>query len=294
MTEEAPAVVADNAEAAPPIAEAVTQAPVTDTPASTTTSEVPEWRASLPADIRDDPSITKFDTIEGLAKSYKNAQVLIGADKVPIPKAEEDWDRWYKAAGRPDDPAGYEFKAPETIPEGMVYNAELDNRLAGISHKTGLNKRQADTLRTELLEIVKEGGMEQLQASEAARVANEQSMAEATRALKAEWGNAYDQKAMIAGRAINQLLPPEAAAKLEAAGLGNDPDVVKAFHGMGVKLIGEKQLIGEGTIEQAPADLDAAIKSHRQKYMGELTDRSHPDHNTRVAELTALTNRRFS
>jgi hypothetical protein len=47
-----------------------------------------------------------------VAKSYVSASQMIGRDKVPIPKEGEDWSDFYKAAGRPDDPNGYEFKPP--------------------------------------------------------------------------------------------------------------------------------------------------------------------------------------
>lgn len=295
MTENAPAPVAENAEPANANAEAVQQAaPETPPPAQTTTSDdVPEWRAALPADIRDDPSITKFETIEGLAKSYKNAQSLIGADKVPVPKTDEDWDRWYKAAGRPEDPNGYGFKAPEKVPDGMVYNEVLDQRFAKISHEAGLNGKQAEKMRAELLTILSEGGAEQLQTAEMQKAENERAVAEAERALQAEWGNATDQRKQIAARAMKELYPPEFVAKIEAAGMGNDPIVVKTMYDQGVKLIGEKSLVGDAKPESSPGDLDAAIAEHRSKYAAELTDKAHPDHATRVQQLTTLYNKRF-
>lgn len=291
MTEQAPAIEADNAEPATPNAEAVK--PEAEKAAEPTTTSTQSWRDRLPDDLKADPSLAKFQTEEGLARSYLNAEKLIGTEKIPIPKTEEDWDRWYKAAGRPENPDGYGFAAPEQVPDGLVYNPELDKRLAGISHKAGLNKQQAETLRTELMEIVKEGGAEQLQATEASKAESEKARVEAEKALKDEWGSAYDQRAAIAGKAKDAFLPPETVAKLEAAGVGNDPALVKALYNMGVKLAGEKQLLGDVRLEQSPGDLDSAIANHRNKFAGELTDKTHPDHALRVQELTTLYNKRF-
>lgn len=295
MTENAPAPVADNAEPANVNAEAVApEVPATEPKAEPTTSEnVPEWRATLPEDIRNDPSITKFDTIEGLAKSYKNAQALIGADKVPVPKTDEDWDRWYKAAGRPENPEGYGFKAPEQLPEGVQYNEALDKRFAEAAHKSGMNGRQAESMRQWLMEIVKEGGAEQMQTAQAALAEQEKARADGERELKAEWGNAYDQRTQVAAKAMQELWEPEMIARIEAAGLGNDPVVVKSLYKSGIKLIGEKNLIGDARPESSPGDLDSAIADHRSKYAAELMDKAHPDHATRVQQLTNLYNKRF-
>ena len=49
-----------------------------------------DWKANLPEDIRNDTSLAPIKDIEGLAKSYVNAQKLIGRDKIPMPKDEND------------------------------------------------------------------------------------------------------------------------------------------------------------------------------------------------------------
>lgn len=289
----APAPGADNAETAPN-AEAVTPAPDAKA-AEPTTAAVKTWRDDLPEDIRNDPAITKFETVEGLAKSYKNAQALIGGEKVPVPKGEneEDWNRWFKAAGRPDDAKGYGFEAPAELPEGMVYDEALDSRLAEISFKAGLNKRQAATVRGDLMDIVKEGALANLESGKVQQAENERAVAEATTALKNEWGNAFDQRTGVASTFMKGHVPPEVVAKLETAGLGNDPKLVKWFYDLGTKMVGEKTLIGEAKLEQSPGDLDSAIATHRSQYAVELMDKQNPDHSLRTRELTALYAKRF-
>ncbi|MCB1477076.1 MAG: hypothetical protein H6883_08075 [Rhodobiaceae bacterium] len=260
----------------------------------TTVSNVaPSWRAELPEDMRANPSLMKFENAESLAKSYLAAEKLIGQEKVPVPKTDADWERWYRAAGRPDRPEDYAFAAPDEVPEGITYDETLDRRLAGLAHEAGLNRRQAERLRSGLMEMVKEGGAQQRQAAEAAQLVEAQAQADAERELQAEWGSATMARKQIAARAVSELFPPEVVARMEAAGLGNEPAMVKAFYDMGVRLIGEKQLIGEVTPGETAGDLDAAISAHRMRHATALTDRNHPDHSARLSELTALYDRRF-
>ncbi|MDW9762155.1 hypothetical protein GOB02_21700 [Sinorhizobium meliloti] len=284
----APAPVADNAAPAP-IAEP--QAPaVPDKPQGEAS-----WRDSLPEDIRASTSLSKFETLEGFAKSYVNLERMLGSEKVPVPKEgdEEGWKRFYKAGGLPDDPNGYGFAPPEQIPEGMVYSPEVDQRLAGIFHKAGLNKQQAALARQELMGLVAEGGTAQLEAGQKAEAERKAAIQAGEESLKQEWGTAFEQRGKVAGAAINKFLSPETIAAMDAAGLANNPAIIKDMYNLGVKLAGEKELIGASGEMASPADLDAQIATFREKHGSALFDRSHPDHSQRTKELTALFERRF-
>lgn len=274
-------------------------APVTpDTnaaPPETPPSASASWRETLPDDLKESASLSKFETVEGLAKSYTNLEKMLGGDKVNIPKDgdEEGLERWYKAGGWPEDAKGYEFEPPAEVPEGMVYDEELDGRLSGILHSAKLDKRQAAAVRTELMKMVGEGAMENMDASKLADDQRAQALAESEAALKKEWGNAYEQNGKIAGRAINQLFGDELTAVFEENGLGNHPALIRAAHQMGKKLIGEKELIGEGLNEPSPKDLDEQISSYRASNKDALQDGSHPDHALAVQKLTDLYSRRY-
>lgn len=284
----APAPVADNAAPAP-IAEP--QAPaVPDKPQGEAS-----WRDSLPEDIRASTSLSKFETLEGFAKSYVNLERMLGSEKVPVPKEgdEEGWQRYYKAGGLPEKPEDYGFAQPERVPDGMVYSQELDQRLAGIMHSAGLNKSQASKVREQLMAIVSEGGTAQLEAGQKAEADRKAAIQAGELALQQEWGTAFEQRGKIAGAAINKFLSPETIAAMDAAGLANNPAIIKDMYNLGVKLAGEKELIGASGEMASPADLDAQIASFREKHGSALFDRSHPDHAQRTKELTALFERRY-
>lgn len=287
MTEETTSADAGNVAAT-----TITEAATTTTSTATATQS---WRDSLPDDIKSVPTLSKFETIEGLAKSYVNLEKTLGSERVAIPKDgdTEGWERFYKAAGAPDAPGAYGFKAPEKVPDGMVYNPELDTQIAGIFHGAKLNPQQAAKVREGLLEIVGKGATESLDASKANEAARQAAIQQGEQALKAEWGTAYEQRGKVAGAAINKFLSPETIAAVEAAGLASNPAIVKDMYTLGVKLAGEKELIGASENSLSPADLDSTIASHREKYGAALFDRSHPDHALRTKELTALFERRF-
>ena len=285
MTEAAPAP-ADNAAPAP-IAEA---APA---PQPTTTSTA-TWRDTLPDDLKSSTSLSKFETIEGLAKSYTNLEKMLGTDKVPVPKEgdEEGTKNFFKAAGWPEKAEDYGFAQPEKVPDGMVYNADLDTRLAGIFHGAKMTKGQAASVREQLMSLVAEGATANLEAQSVSEAERVKQMEAATTTLKSEWGAAFDQRAAVAGAAMNKFLSAETVSALEAAGLGNNPAIVRDMFALGTKLAGEKELIGEAM--QSPADMEVSIADFRQKHSAALFDRSHPDHALRTQEYTRLFERRYA
>jgi hypothetical protein len=264
------------------------------TTAQTTTSQA-SWRDSLPDDIKASFSLSKFETLEGFAKSYVNLERMLGSEKVPVPKEgdEEGWSRYYKAGGLPDKPEDYGFAQPEQVPDGMVYSQELDQRLAGIMHGAGLNKSQAAKVREQLMGIVSEGGTAQLEAGQKAEADRKAAIQAGEQALQQEWGTAFEQRGKIAGAAINKFLSPESIAAMDAVGLANNPAIIKDMYTLGVKLAGEKELIGASGETASPGDLDALITTFRDKHGASLFDKAHPDHAQRTKELTALFERRF-
>lgn len=263
---------------------APTPAPEPDpTPAPQITPD--NWRDTLPEDIRESASLSKFTTLEGLAKSYVSLEGKLGTERIPIPKTDEDWANWYKAAGRPDDAKGYEFAKPEKLPEGLEYSEDQDNRFREIAHKHGLNQSQAQALRQEFLEFMGSGAADQTAQAEVAR-------AEGEAALKIEWGNAYPQKLAEANAAMKKYAGDDFAAWAEETGAGNDPRLIQAFARIADATMGESELVGRGEQEHTPADLDAAISTFRGAHHEALNDARHPEHKTRVAELQRLYEKR--
>lgn len=294
MTDATASVDTGNAATATTTAEAVTQA--VETPAvhaQATTSN--DWRASLPEDIRDNPSLAKFTSQEALAKSYINAEKMIGSDKIVIPK-EGDTDGFRAAMaklGMPENPDGYGFKQPDKIPDGLQYNADLDNEFAGEMHKAGLTKSQAAAMREWAIGFMSKGGAASLEQQKAAQEAAEKQIEQGTASLKSEWGQAFEQRGKMALKAAEMSFSPETMAALDAAGMTNNPAFIKDLYGLGLKVQGETQLLGAVEMEQSPGDLDAAIAKFQADNMTALMDQAHPDHKRVVAERAKLFEKRW-
>lgn len=289
----------DNAPATAETAESVTTEAVQTTTSQPAVPPSPpqsgDWKAMIPEDIRDEPSIADFTSIEALAKSYITTKKMVGADKIVIPK-EGDTDGWnavYARLGRPENPEGYGFTPPEKVPEGLQYDPELDKRVAAIAHKRGLNKAQAAGVREDLMALVAEGATQNIEKSRADEVANAKAIEDGTAALKAEWGEAFEQRGKAVYRFAEKQFSPETFARLEQTGLANDPAFIKDLYKLGTAMQGEKNLIGDAAAVASPADLDAQIAKYTSENKAALMDQNHPMHEVAVRERARLFEKRF-
>lgn len=229
------------------------------------------WYDSLPEDIRSDQNITKFDSTEALAKSYINAQQLIGRDKIPMPVTDEDWSNVYNRLGRPEDVTGYKIDAPE----GVEINQDAQNSFLEMAHKAGFNQNQVEMLAQWEFARSQE-------AQNASQQSSEQAFNDAINGLKNEWGNAFEQNANIAVRAAGEFLNDAdrdflANAKIDGVNVGDHPAFLKMFHKIGTQMMEGKQLEGLGS-EQAKTPQE--IEDERSSLMNNpaYVDRNHPEH----------------
>jgi len=194
------------------------------------------WVNLLDEDIRNEKSLATHRNIKTLAKTFVNAQRMVGKDKVAIPNensSEGDWEAFYTAAGRPDSQDGYQMKRPDNLPE-EYWNENFAKEAAGLFHKIGLNNKQAEALlkfNTEnTLKVVNDG-----------KIAKEQNLAELNTKLYEKWGNAYDQKIHLGNAAIEEGVDGDEEFKqrlLEK--VNSDPDLIMFASNLGGKFAEHK------------------------------------------------------
>lgn len=230
--------------------------------------------------------MSKFTTIEGLAKSYVNLEKQFGADKIVIPKDgdADGWAKAYDALGRPKDASAYDFK-PVQLPEGMEYDKALEDKFRPVAHNLGLNQKQAQGMRdwfaANQAEIFTATTAEQAQARE-----------QATNELKRELGSAYEGTQKAAEAALLEYAGKDAVEAMKKNGMINDPFMIRVFGKIGRTTLGEDKLKASGvTAEDAPEQLQAKITKFRAEHSAALYDNMHVEHKLRVDELTALTTR---
>ena len=269
--ETAPAEMADNA---PEVSETLTTSEIADD----------DWRSSLSEDIREDPSFSKFKDVNSLAASYVNLQGHLGRDKIAKPVTESDWDGVYDFLGRPESPDKYEVELPDELPDQVKaqFNDETLSSFKQQAHKLGLNAEQVKSL------VAWQAGS-MGQQYEAMNDMQGKSIEDGERALKEEWGRAYDQNIDFAKKAFNEYGGDSLAAKMEASGLGNDPDVLKAFANIAKSTMADKDLVGATSSAKMALTPDEA-KSEAASIMAHpaYTDRKHPEHNALVKKVQGL------
>ena len=272
----APAETADNAEAV-------------SEPTQTTETSDDSWRSSLSEELRDNPSFSKFKDVDSLAASYVNLQSHLGRDKIAKPVTDSDWDDVYEFLGRPESPEEYEVALPEGLPEeiALQFNDETLSSFKQEAHKLGLNADQVKSL------IAWQAGSMGSQ-HDAYKGMVDESMEQGETALKAEWGRAYDQNIEFARKAFEEYGGEQLAAKMESSGLGNDPDVLKAFANIAKTTMADNDLAGPSsgtrmalTPDEAKAEA-STIMAH-PAYM----DRHHPEHVSMVKKVQGLFNQAY-
>jgi hypothetical protein len=270
-----------------------------DPPASATAPAAPaagegapaaaDPRAWLPEEFRADPLFKDIADPAALAKSYGHAARMVGMDKGQVLRLPAEGDEAARAElfnrlGRPETPDKYEF--PE-LPAPLVDGVEPAARET--FHKLGLSAAQARGV----MELY--GG--QVQAAEAARLARASELEAAVeRDLRAEYGEAFDDKLHAANRAIAEFGGKELGKLLTEARMpdgtrmGNHPLLVKAFAAAGARLAEPADLRGgssggsaQGALTPAEAQAELAALKGDREFFAARTNPRHADHAKAVA-----------
>jgi len=231
-----------------------------------------EFLNMIPEELRQHPSISPIKDVENLARSYVNAQRLIGADKIAVPvnPTDEDLDRIYDRLGRPEKPGDYGIDV-----DGNVITEELAADYADIAHKLRLTPDQAKGVLDYYRSTVEQSGAASLEAAE---VAKEQTV----ESLRSEWGRAFDQKVEAAAQVAQEFGNPDMFNITLADGskLGDNAEFIKAF----AKIADFRQTVtSEDTVaemSQSNVMTPASAQAEIDAIMGDKThaywDRKNP------------------
>lgn len=255
MTGQAPAAAPAPSQE-PSAAPTATAAPATEAAPATTTG--PTWLQGAPEDISAFASNKGWPDAATAIKSYRELEKHMGvpADKLlrmpDFEKAEKaDLDAFFGKLGRPADPAKYDIKLPDGVPE--AHKASIEGLRAKF-HEAGLTQRQAQHLTDALLQ---NAGARQQEASQALQT----KLTEAEEALKRNWGAAWEKNQTVAANAAEAFGLDENDIKVLKGILG--AKATELFYNIGAKM-GEDQFIGKGANNGfgtlAPAQAKEEIK----------------------------------
>jgi hypothetical protein len=256
-----------------------------------TTAHPADWRATLPDDIRNEPTLSKFTDMGAFAKSYVNLEKMLGSEKVPKPKGDFDptsteWQMYLDAGGRPKTADEYKFEEAK-LPDGMNYDANLEGKFKSVAHMAGLNGKQAAMMRDMFVAY-------QAETFNSARTEYSQSREQATAELQKELGSAYEPYVNAAKVALKEFADPKFVEFLEQSGLGNHPELIRIFGKIGRETLGETKLKTNGPSDfSSPGDYQKQAGEFRSKYQDALFNNMHPDHKLRTDEYTSLMQKAF-
>ena len=221
MTERDAAIETDTADAAPAAEPNTTPAVGTD------------WTAALPEDARGFVRNKGWDAPADVLESYRHLERLVGAERIALPRDENDqanWDRVWTKLGRPARPEDYRLPMPQTGGDKTFAKA-----FAARAHELGLSTKQARGL-VDWWNSSAAGSVERIErqkrASEAAEID----------ALRDELGTAFDGQAAAARRAA-ELFGFDAGTLTKIEGAIGTAAMIRRFMAIG-RALGEDRIEG--------------------------------------------------
>jgi hypothetical protein len=200
----------------------------------------PDWRESIPEDIRAEPSLASIKTVGDLAKGYVHAQKLVGTDKIAKPNDKwtpEQWSEFYGNVGRPGTPAEYKFGELK-LAEGVTLDEKRMEAARAEFHKLGLTNAQAEGMMqyyTGLVNTEHEGAVQ-------AKVQEKQT---ALTELQKQHGQKLTEVVDVAVAVLQKFGGDKMIEQVKAAGFDNNVELINMLYKVG-QLIQEDTARGKG------------------------------------------------
>lgn len=249
------------------------------------------WKEALSEELRADPSMANIVDIPGLAKSFVNAQKMVGRDKLVVPDkhaTDEDWKGVFSKLGLPEKIEQYEVKNPE--------GAEFDDGVVSMLKQAafGLN-----ILPHQFEGLLKTFSDENNKALESQSSEMKTKTDEQVAGLKKDWGDAFKRNIQMVQSAtkeagesmkMNDLVKTFLVDnQVEGVRLGDHPTMVKLLHYF-TQFMSEDQLpnVDLGGDEKTRAQVDQEVKGIIGNLDHPYHKRSHPNHANAVKHVETL------
>ena len=202
-----------------------------DSPAAET------WHSSLPEELRSNESLTKFESIEDLAKSFVEIGGQVDSMKEKLPQI-------------PDDANSYAYDVEPDLAKANILNDELVEGFKPIAHKLGFSQQQFQGV----LDVFKE---QAVQGAKAMREAAAAQLSKTTEELKGEYGDKYDTHLDKAKSLAKNLGGSDLRQALAQTGMGANPSFIKFMFKL-VDVVSEDSLVS-GDHDTKPKDMTRTI-----------------------------------
>lgn len=155
-----------------------------------------------------------------------------------------DVDKALQAEAKPEGaPEKYEF----TAEEGKEFDPVVMEKFSEVAKELNLSQDNAQKLIDKIAPALAERQMAQLESAK-------EAWADSARSDKEYGGDKLTENLAVAQKAMNQFGSPELRTLLNESGLGNHPEIIRAFYRAG-KAISEDSFVpnGGGNASQADA-----------------------------------------
>lgn len=260
--------------AAPPPAPAPAPAPA------------PSFRESWPQEYQVDPAFKNFQTPEDLLKSYKHASSMVGLDKGEIirkPATDAEWGPVYDALGRPKTADDYTVKPYEKV----KFDDAAVKDFRELAHKSGWNQKQFESVMDWYASRTEAGYQEALDG-------RNRIVSEGEAKLREKWGQAYNDKAEAAKKAINQYGGEDLRKLLDETGVIHHPGLADALASLGESLREDTAFgsslssHGQRPLSPTEAQLEWNTSKLDQQFMSRLMNKNSQGHKEAVEKRDML------
>jgi hypothetical protein len=191
------------------------------------------WRAALPAEFKEHEFVKTFTKPGDFVKTALEIKADRDTLKTKVDSAifkpdekasPEQWDKYYKALGKPEKPADYEFPKLEGMERDPKFTAWAQNTF----HKIGIPKDMGVKVAAEFDAF-----------SQALEKANNDAVvkakADAETAIKKELGTEYPVAVELTTRMLTKYMKPEEKAFFDQTGMGNHPTLIRMLFDLAKK-----------------------------------------------------------
>lgn len=237
------------------------------------------WRDGLPDDLKNDASLATFTDVAALAKSFISTKAMVGKDKVALPgkhATEADWKDFFTRIGKPETIDKYEIKAAEGANEGLM------KAFKEVAFNSNLLPQQAQA-------VVDWYNKTNSEASTEAQTAYNNALQDGYKALRQEYGDAFNRKLELARIAATDFMDAEDQKFMVQSGLDKHPQMLRILAKVGEALKEDKIPEGDPRFGgKTPNEIQTEINSIQadRKHPYHVAD--HPNHAKAVEDMQAL------
>lgn len=226
-----------------------------------------KWFESLSEDFKNNPTVTKYGTLDEFVKGHLELSQLLGREKLPLPKDEKDlsgWNQVWDSLGRPKTFEDYQVAKDLELPPELEVDENRLKEVKKLAYDQGFNQKQFDWMYRTYVGMLNDQYNTYFEGQK-------KSVEEGVRTLRSKFGAAYEAKVGLA----QKVLKLAAGDKFEAlaAKYGNDPDLIIALSEIGAKF--SEGNLGGITYRGLTMTPDEA-KAEYEKMMSEAA--SNPKH----------------